>query len=157
MNRKLHNSLMALSTTGLLLVLGLMAATPVVRPATMATIQVTPARAEVAVAESRGDEIDSEIDARIESAIDARARAFETEFRNASDAHQAIAATAAFVAETATEAALTAALAELQAKEPAAETEAPAREAPRRHRSARSALALPYFSFARGLRGGNGD
>lgn len=156
MNRKLHNSLMALSTTGLLLVVGLMAATPAVGPTAMATTDA-PIHVVPAVAVSRTDTIDSAIDARIESAIDARAKAFEEEFRNAGDARQAIAVTAAFVAETATEAALTAALAELQAKEPAAEVEAPARETSRKRRSARSALALPYFSFARGLRGGNGD
>ena len=162
MNRKLHNSLMALSTTGLLLVVGLMAATPAVGPAAMATTtDASPTDVAPAVAVSRMDAIDStndsELDARIEAAIDARAKAFETEFRNAGDAHQAIAATAAFVAETATEAALTAALAELQAKEPAAAAEVPARQTPRKRRSARSSMALPYFSFARGLRGGNGD
>ena len=157
MNRKLHNSLMALSTTGLLLVVGLMAATPAVGPTAMATTDAPSTHVAPAVAMSRTDTIDSELDAHIEAAIDARAKAFEEEFRNSGDAQQAIAVTAAFVAETATEAALAAALAELQAKEPAAEVEAPARETPRKRRSARSALALPYFSFARGLRGGNGD
>jgi hypothetical protein len=145
MNRKLHNSLMALSTTGLLLVVGLMAATP----------SAVPAGAETGSEISLTD-IDADVQnpkARAAAAIDARAKAFEEELRNAGDAEQAIAATAAFVAE----AALTAALAELKAEEPAAEAEPAAREASRKRRSSRSALALPYFSFARGLRGGNGD
>lgn len=162
MNRKLHNSLMALSTTGLLLVVGLIVATPAVGPAAMATADASPAHVAPVDAVSRTDAIDqaidgaidSELDARIEAAIEARTRTFEAELRNASDAQQAIAVTAAFVAGTATEAALAAALAEVQAKEPAAE--APARQPPRKRRSARSTLALPYFSFARGLRGSNG-
>jgi hypothetical protein len=162
MNRKLHNSLMALSTTGLLLVVGLMAATPAVGPAAMTTTDASPTDVAPAVVMPhtdaiRTDTIDSELDARIEAAIDARTKAFEAELGNADDAHQAIATTVAFVAETATEAALIAALAELQAKEPAAAAEAPARQTPRKRRSARSSMALPYFSFARGLRGGNGD
>ncbi len=170
MNRKLHNSLMALSTTGLLLVVGLMAATPAVGPAAMATTDASPTDVALAVAMPRtdairtdpidqaiGGTIDSELDARIEAAIEARAETFQAELRNAGDAQQAIAVTAAFVAATATEAALAAALAEVQAKEPAAEAAAPARRTSSKRRSARSALALPYFSFARGLRGGNGD
>ena len=154
MNRKLHNSLMALSTTGLLLVVGLMAATPVAGPAGRdAWSDVALVRVE---APARADAVERDIEDR--TAGDARAKAFEEEFRNAGDAHEAIALTAAFVAETAVEAALTAAFAEAQADDKAKpEPEAPARESRRKRRSARSTLALPYFSFARGLRGGNGD
>jgi hypothetical protein len=153
---------MALSTTGLLLVVGLMAATPAVGPAPMAiSTDASPTDVAPAVAMPDTDAIDnamdSELDARIEAAIDARTKTFEAELGNADDAHQAIAATAAFVAGTTAEAVLIAVLAEVQAKEPAVEAEAPARQTPRKRRSARSALALPYFSFARGLRGGNGD
>lgn len=162
MNRKLHNSLMALSTTGLLLVVGLMAATPVAGPADLyagsavALVDVdvpTPA-----ISETEVDAATRRIDARA-AAIDARAHAFEEEFRNAGDAQHAIALTAGFIAETATEAAVAAALAELngEAHEAEADSEPPARETPRKRRNARSALALPYFSFARGLRGGNGS
>ncbi len=155
MNRKLHNSLMALSTTGLLLVVGLMAATPVAGPAGRdAWSDVALVRVE---APARADAFERRIEDRTAAAIDARAKAFEQEFRNAGDAHEAIALTAAFVAETATEAALTAAFAEATAGKTEAEAEARARKAPRKRGSARSALALPYFSFARGLRGGNGD
>ena len=153
MNRKLHNSLMALSTTGLLLVVGLMAATPVAGPAMEAGSEAALVRVE---APARADAVERHIEDRTAAAIDARAKAFEEEFRNAGDAHEAIALTAAFVAETATEAALTAAFAEATARKTEPEAEMPARKAPRKRSGARSALALPYFSFARGLRGGNG-
>lgn len=152
MNRKLHNSLMALSTTGLLLVVGLMAATPVADPAAMDAPLV---RIEAADPETGTDTFEREIEARTAAAIEARARTFEEEFRNAGDPGEAIALTAAFVAGTATEAALSAAFGPVKAEEADAQARTTAKSQ-RKRRSTRSALALPYFSFARGLRGGNG-
>jgi hypothetical protein len=146
MNRKLHNSLMALSSTGLLLVLGLMVATPVETtrdtPPTATAAEVPADAARLRRAEVRA------------AAMEARARAFEADVAAAADAGEALTLTAAFVAEAATAAAMAAAFDELPAAGAAPEATAPRRGTPRR--SARSSLALPYFSFARGLRRGNG-
>lgn len=150
MNRKLHNSLMALSSTGLLLALGLMVAAPVeVATRTPAVAAVADVPADAGRAHRAGVRA---------AAMEARARAFEAEVAAAADAGEALTLTAAFVAEAATAAAIAAAFDELPAAGAAPEAATPrrgnGRSTPRR--SARNALALPYFSFSRGLRRGNG-
>ncbi|MGI8561446.1 MAG: hypothetical protein ACR2J7_08445 [Luteimonas sp.] len=155
MNRKLHNTLLALSTTGLALMVGLMVATPVDAPVAQATgtanalvgiVSLAPPTAAIAArAQART--------ARLE----AKTRRFESEMRQLDGSGAAIARTASFVADIATEAALAAAIAKLEAAaDDAAGNEAsPPDRSPRRSR-ARNAFATPYFSFAHGLRQGNG-
>lgn len=155
MNRKLHNTFIALSTTGLLLVVGLMAATPAGVANPKPAMQIVDAADNV---DRRTDAIERRAEAQ-NAAIEARARAFEAEFVQATDSGQAIAVTASFVAEVAAESALSAIFAEAEAasaadREAAKKTE---RSLQRKRRNARSALALPYFSFAHGLRRGNGS
>ncbi|HST45513.1 MAG TPA: hypothetical protein VLK29_09865 [Luteimonas sp.] len=104
MTRTLQNALMALSTTGLVLVIGLMVAAPLA-PSTLSS----------------------------------PAAAWTPEVGAGIAPGQALVLTAARVAGPSTEAAV-AALADARPK----------------RRSARNAIALPYFSFARGLRRGNG-
>ncbi len=135
MNRKIHNSLLALSTTGLALVVGLMAATPILPTRNIgADSAVVLARAQF---------------------TDARVLRVEVELRQADDIDiKAIAHTASFLAEIATEAALASTLARLEvAAQAKADAEAAAPERSPRRSRARSALATPYFSFAHGLRG----
>lgn len=130
MTRTLHNTLMALSTTGLLLVFGLMAASPLA-PMPHADPLSGPAPG---------------------------ARTFEAEVAAAADTGHALALTAAFVAGTATEVAIAAAFADTSRDLESAGTNrfrSHTRGRPG-SRSARNAIALPYFSFARGLRRGKG-
>jgi hypothetical protein len=165
MNRKLQNTLVALSTTGLLAVVGLLAATPVgvAHPAfgegvvgSVAHVANPPGRGAPGADEFTalaGAGIDAEISARIE----ARVRAFEEEFGNAGSSSEAIASTAAFIAGTATEAALAGVFAGIAAEAHGDADSAPARrDPPRKRRTTRSKLALPYFSFAHGLRRNGG-
>ena len=164
MNRKLHNSLMALSTTGLLLVAGLLAATPagMSHPAfgrdVVATVAhvATPAQGN-GPTPHRAALARTDIEAHIEARVEARVRAFEEEIGNAASSREAIASTAAFIAGTATEAAIAGAFAGIGVE--AGEVVEPAStrgEPPRKRRSTRSKLALPYFSFAHGLRRNGG-
>ncbi|MDQ3494074.1 MAG: hypothetical protein M3485_00725 [Pseudomonadota bacterium] len=135
MNRKFHNSLLALSTTGLAMVLGLMAATPVLpTPENGATPAVDLARAQL---------------------TDARVLHAKVELRNADETGvEAITHTATLLADIAAEAALAAALAQLEvAAQAKADAEAAAPVRSQRRSRARNALATPYFSFAHGLRG----
>ncbi|CAN5711100.1 hypothetical protein BH23PSE2_BH23PSE2_01470 [soil metagenome] len=134
MNRKFHNSLLALSTTGLTLALGLMAATPVLpTPNTGADPAAMLTRAQF---------------------TDARVLHVEVDLRQVDGTDSKATAHTASLAKIAAEAALASTLARLEVAAQAkadAETVAPVRS-PRRSR-ARSALATPYFSFAHGLRG----
>lgn len=156
MNSKLHNILLALSTTGLALVVGLMAATPVDSPSAPAPaanaltsiVHVAPPTAAIAArAQAR------------HARLEARTRRFEAGMHRIGDTGEALGRTASFVADIATEAALAAALANLEAAadvETADDAASPTdARSPRRNR-ARSALATPYFSFAHGLRQGTG-
>lgn len=155
MTRKLHNTLLALSTTGLVLVAGLMAGTPLpsaTPPAdayaghaghatALPAVTVTPARAEARAA-----------------AIEADALRFEAQMRKVDDPGEAIAMTATFIAGVATDAALAAAMEGIESAAATADAEPaqPERKSQRKRRASRSAFATPYFSFARGLRQGNG-
>lgn len=153
MNRKLHNTLLALSTSGLILVSGLMATTPIA-PLTPAP-DTSAALAGVVTVTPPDDAIKARAELRA-AAMQARARRFEVEMRQVNAFGDGIARTAAFVAEVAAEAALIAALTGIESA--AAETgyAPPERRSQRKRPTARSAFATPYFSFARGLRQGNG-
>jgi hypothetical protein len=154
MNRKLHNSMLAFSSTGLILLAGLMAAVSetndaaLVAPVAQAQATSRPAafpQARIQAAQAHA----SAVSAR-SAALQTRAQAFEARLERSASAVDMLAETAAFTVEIATEAALIAAF------EQAAGTEAmeqPADNTQTSHvRRSRAALALPYFSFAQGLR-----
>jgi hypothetical protein len=136
MNRKFHNSLLALSTTGLALVLGLMVATPVLP---------TPDNGA-----STSDDL------ALVQRPDAHVVHVEVELRQVGETDvAAIDHTRPVVVDIPTEAALAATLARLETAVEAHQADpaaAAAERSPRRNR-ARSAIATPYFSFAHGLRG----
>ena len=164
MNRKLHNTILAFSVTGVMLAVGLLAAQPVLptpqdelHAAPVARTALAPVVAALAApsADARAGASDAAADA-FAARIDARGRRLEAELAKAESFEHAIAATAGFIAVVATEAAVAGALGELDADaaEPAEETERRS-EAPRKRSHVRSAIAVPYFSFARGT--GRGD
>ncbi|HVI60188.1 MAG TPA: hypothetical protein VM619_15120 [Luteimonas sp.] len=154
MNRKLHNSMLAFSATGLMLVFALLAASPV-QPGQDVSAPVAlsaPAAAQVAG-------LDAAVLARAEVAkaraadIEARARELEAQLDRSASLGDTIASAVGFAAAVSTEAALSAAL---EAGDDEAGQEREQARAQRRHaRQVRSALAVPYFSFAQGLRRGS--
>ena len=153
MNRKLHNSMLGLGTTGLMLMLALMAASPVSpgqdasAPLGFAASAPVPAPDAVAL-QGNADAI--EASARD---IEARARQFESELAGNASLGDTIASAMSFAAAVSTEAALSAAF-EATADE-AEQKRAAAKEKRRHAREVRGALAVPYFSFAQGLRRGS--
>ena len=154
MNRKLHNTILAFSVTGVMLFFGLVVAQPALPSSEEAAPTMSPMVVTVAHAHH-----DGLADAAIAARIDARAKAFEGEFARAGTTGEALALTASFIAATATEAALASALAELRTQhagdDRVADDEVPEAPEPaaRRSGSSRDAIAMPYFSFARGSRG----
>lgn len=150
MNRKLHNSLMALSTSGLLLVAALLGSQPTANPAgTTAAFAVGPDRTPMAAFERTALQAAvAEVRAHARSSADIGTH-------GASDPADAIARSARVIAAAATEAALAAVIAEADTRaDAAADANGPAR--PPTHRGHRHAIAMPYFSFARPAHG-NGD
>lgn len=168
MNRKLHNTILAFSVTGVMLVAGLMAAQPVlpmqgdaqhavadpVGPAPLVVAQAPLDDAGIALAAAA--EASPVVADALAARLDARSRRLEAELAGAESFEQVIATTAGFIAVVATEAAVAGALGELDPDAAARVEETERRsEAPRKRRSVRSAIAVPYFSFARGT--GRGD
>lgn len=168
MNRKLHNTILAFSVTGVMFAMGLMAAQPLLPQADIqpvATVAAAPiaapiagsteaARIEVAlVAASEAPVLAADaLAARIES----HGLRYEAQVQRSESLEQALAATAGFIAAVAAEAAVAGALGEPGAEAPEARVEQEHRPAtPSRRGSVRSAIAVPYFSFARGI--GRGD
>ena len=155
MNRKLHNTILAFSVTGMMLFIGLVVAEP-------ALPQGAPAPAEPPAIATQADDLDrvldESLDALIEARIEARIQAFETELAQASGVGDSIALTAGLVANAATEVALLAVLGEANdggdRRASAGDAEARARPAAQRTASTREQIAVPYFSFARGSRAG---
>lgn len=152
MNRKLHNSMLALSTTGLMLFAGVMAAVSgAPDPRSRVAVVQTQPPAQVPPMETSTKAVQAHA-----AAIQARARAFEARIQRSASAAEMLAETAAFTARIATETALNIALEQPAAFEQPAKQDADQDAADRQqrrhvHRS-RAALALPYFSFAQGLR-----
>lgn len=134
MTRTLHNTLMALSTTGLMLAIALVAGMPL---------------APVPQARPTGAD-----------ALSLDARSIEASATVAEDSSEALALAAAFMATTTAEVAIASAIADAHADADAAHSAASKPGSGRQNRSgrrsARRAIALPYFSFARGLRRGTG-
>lgn len=150
MNRKLHNSLLALSATGLMLVFGLMAASPKLpagRDGDPSALQAPLAaiasqrHAETAALAQRAD--------AVEARIEARAARLQAELDRSDSLGDTIASVTAFAAEVSTDAALGGVL---RAADEAAESSDADNEQRRHARRVRGALAVPYFSFAQGLR-----
>ena len=143
MNRKLHNSFLAFSATGLVMLAGLIAVVPGT-PAAQSGPVASAAQADAPAMRTAASQPAHAV------AIQARVGAFEARIQHSTSAGELLAETAAFTAAIATEAALIAAF------EPAADEVAAQARADRHHRrqvrSSRAALALPYFSFAQGLR-----
>ena len=150
MNRKLHNTILAFSVTGVMLFVGLVVAEPV-----LSEQDAAPADMPALVVEDTL--LEQTLDATIDATIEARVRQLDASLAEATDPAEALAVTAGLVAATATEVALQAALSELRKEfavrehAPQANTEIP--HPVRRSGGSRDVIAVPYFSFARGSRG----
>ena len=142
MNRKLHNSMLAFSAAGVMLALTLMAAGPA------PSGQDAPATLAAVVVHAPGIDADA-----FERNIEARARQLEEDLDQGASLGDTIASVVSFAATVSTEAALGAAI-EATTDQADARREA-AREKRRHARQVRGALAVPYFSFAQGLRRGS--
>jgi hypothetical protein len=150
MNRKLHNTILAFSVTGMMLAVGLVIAEPA-----MPGIDADAAGAGIAtlahdVPAAHADQ----------ERLDVAVRAFEAELAQAADPAEALALTAGLIAVTATEVALQSALGELRREAGGRElaraevqVEADPPRPARRGSGSRDVIAVPYFSFARGSRG----
>lgn len=164
MNRKLRNTILAFSVTGVMLAVGLMAAHPVqpdtAMPAAGAIVLATaPGAAQPAApAAPARHPVHAENAATGDAAsarIEAHSRRFEAEMEKVASVEEAVAATAGFVAAVTTEAVLLETLSRgADDARPEAEA-APEESRKRRSGGVRSAIAVPYFSFARGM--GRGD
>lgn len=153
MNRKLHNSLLAASTTGLALVFGLLLASPVSPPARP-----------LSAAAPAGDVSPLAGPVTRLAKVEARRAllAVQTTHRASASArleHDVESPTeaASLIAGIATEVAIEAALAGLDPDvEAACAGDAEPAERRVRRSRARDAFATPYFSFAHGMRDGTG-
>lgn len=168
MNRKLHNTILAFSVTGVMLAVGLMAAQPVspvhdrlqvsstAQAAAEPLVAAQAALVDAEVAMTAAAEASSLAADALDSRLEARSRRLEADLAKAQSFEHAIATTAGFIAAVATEAAVAGALGELDADAAERVEEAERRsEASRKRSGVRSAIAVPYFSFARGT--GRGD
>ncbi len=137
MTRKLHNTISALVATSGLLVLSLMAASPI------------PTGPEETPWSSSGQVVQVDAAAsRAESAakrLDAQAEALEAPLEASANASEAVAHVAAFTAEAATAAMLAEALNVAEADIESEPAQQRARSKPRR---SRQTVAMPFFSFA---------
>ncbi|MCI4567130.1 hypothetical protein [Lysobacter sp. CFH 32150] len=133
MNRKLHNTVAALLATTGMLVLALIAASP---------MPLQPAATAPAFAQASANKVD-----RVEATarnIEARAKLLESRLAKTTEAADAVAQVAAFAAEAATLAVLAETFDGGSAQ--AASVSKPAEQTPIRR--SRQSVAMPYFSFA---------
>ncbi|WP_027080342.1 hypothetical protein [Luteimonas mephitis] len=156
MNRKLHNSMLGLGATGLMLVFALIAASPVL-PGQDVSTPVALAADTTAATDHADVQADAQANAEAIEAharnIEAHARRLESELDRSTSLGETIASAVSFAAVVSTEAALSAAF---EATSDEAERQRAATREKRRHaRQVRGALAVPYFSFAQGLRRGS--
>ena len=153
MNRKLHNSMFGLAATGLMLVFTLIAASPVLPGQDVSTPVALAAPAPLAPGDA--DELQASAEAVEVHArnIEARARQLESELEDSASLGDTIASAMSFAAAVSAEAALSAAFD--AASDEADQERAVAKEKRRHARQVRGALAVPYFSFAQGLRRGS--
>ncbi len=160
MNRKLHNSMLAFSATGLMLVFALLAASPVRSGQDVdAGAELPAGSASVAAARRDAAGFEAAVHARADAAqaravaIEARARRFEAQLDASASLDDTIASALDFAAAVSAQAVLDAAL-EATDDDADRERREQASEHRRHARQVRSALAVPYFSFAQGLRRG---
>lgn len=154
MNRKLRNTILAFSVTGMVLAVGLMAARPVLpgppAQADMATT-VAPTTAPLTPATDTAGPARVDLASRADAAsarIQARSRQYEAALVDARSVEQAVGLTVEFVTTLVGENLLARPL-DPEAPSTVRGDERPA--APSRSgRSVRSTIAVPYFSFARG-------
>lgn len=152
MNRKLHNTILAFSVTGVMLFVGLVIAEPVHSLAD----EAAPATLQEAAIDT--DTLPASPTAGLTGRDEAR-KAFEADIARAGNTGEAIAIAAGYIAVTATEVALATAMDDLERRrderKAMADADTERREpATRRKTSAtRELIAVPYFSFARGSRG----
>lgn len=134
MNRKLHNTISALFATSGLLVLSLIAATP------MSAQTAWPAPDQVAQVDA--STLRAETAAR---RMEAQTEVLQVQLEQSANASEALAHVAAFTAETATAAVLAEAFDEASANIEAEPAAPRTRSKPRRNRQS---VAMPFFSFA---------
>lgn len=148
MNRKLHNTILAFSVTGVMLFVGLVVAEP--------ALPAHDGHDAVPFAAGHGREAGQAARISTGTAITPDAAGDDTE---AMDAAEAIAMATGLLAVSVTEAALDAMLADLETANSDRRQESgrdgqrkdpPSR---RKGRASRDLIAVPYFSFARGSRG----
>ena len=156
MYRKVHNTMLAFSATGVLLLVGLMAGVPATQAPQplVRTVAIGPL-----VLQLKSPAVHSA--QALAASIEARAKALEAQIGASKSTADSLAHVVSFAAGVATETAFLAAFADESSANAATtaiveEDRAGAaddRQNQRRHvRRAREALALPYFSFAQGLR-----
>jgi hypothetical protein len=155
MNRKLHNTLLAASTTGLALVVGLLLASPVTGPGPRGNAGMG-AQATAARDAHAGARLARTNPGRVLVAIEAASGATAPAHVDGLSGVPAQSAVS-LLAEIATDAAIEAAMASLDANADAAcAVEADSVERRARRNRAVDAFATPYFSFAHGMRDGTG-
>lgn len=152
MNRKLHNTILAFSVTGVMLFVGLVIA----EPAHSLVDEATPAALQEAGIGT--DNLPASPTAGLTGHDEAR-KAFEADIARAANTGEAIAIAAGYIAVTATETALAAAMEDLERRREErkaiadADTERKEPATRRKASATRELIAVPYFSFARGSRG----
>ena len=140
MYRKVHNTMLALSASGVLLLAGLMAGqpTPLAPDPLVKLVQVGPLSLRVESPHGSSPAAAAQVGARA------------SELVASASAAEAVSRAASLAAALAVERAFLASLDDVEADADAARQRG---DVQRRHvRRAREALALPYFSFAQGLR-----
>jgi len=150
MYRKVHNTMLAFSATGVLLLVGLMAGDPTIQARTahvVRTLAVGPLLLRLESPATPAADVEAK-------SIDARLQALEAQLDHSASAAEAVAHTAAFAANIAASTALAedAGIAAGQDEQASIANERQNQSQRRHVRRARAALALPYFSFAQGLR-----
>src|SRR5690606_14362837 len=149
MNRKLRNTILAFSVTGMALAVGLMAAQPVLSghagPAGAVAHATVPASTQSTTPTASGGPGDALAAATPSAPIRAGARQFRAALVDAESLERAIAATFDFVAAVATQGVPAAALADDEAEATASGPEEASAARSRRNGSVRSAIAVPYF------------
>ena len=153
MNHKLHNTILASAIVGAALLFGLLTAQPV-KGNGYAAHHANPAH-------PAGSMIAEELRNDLARDFEQRTRRLETELTAAGSASEALASASALFATSMVEATLATVLEDVAHRQAAAPRRAAVattadgqRERPAR---SRSAMAMPYFSTARGLRHGYGE
>ena len=152
MNHKLRNTILAFSVTGMVLAVGLIAA----RPALPGQFATAPAVADAPLANRSGaGALLANADA-VSVRLQARGRQYEAALVDARSVEQAVALTVGFVTTVVGESLLVEPMDPMDADETGtadadADTGDETPVSQRRGRGVRSAIAVPYFSFARGM------